>query len=133
MPFLLVLFRSDRKSTRLNSSHTIISDAVFCLKKKQTSESSAWPVRARASKAPAAGGARAGAVHPLSDERGPSQRVRPREYAPFAFFFLMIRRPPRPTLFPYTTLFRSSERMSRKLHEALPGGEEPLRAAGQRL
>src|SRR5947209_16529834 len=23
------------------------------------------------------------------------------------FFFLMIRRPPRPTLFPYTTLFRS--------------------------
>src|SRR3712207_8005690 len=24
-----------------------------------------------------------------------------------SFFFLMIRRPPRPTLFPYTTLFRS--------------------------
>src|SRR3954466_6565360 len=32
-----MLFRSDRKSTRLNSSHTIISYAVFCLKKnKQT-------------------------------------------------------------------------------------------------
>src|SRR5260370_29131405 len=29
-----VLFRSDRKSTRLNSSHQIISYAVFCLKKK---------------------------------------------------------------------------------------------------
>src|SRR3954465_9902446 len=28
-----MLFRSDRKSTRLNSSHTIISYAVFCLKK----------------------------------------------------------------------------------------------------
>src|SRR5437588_8172102 len=27
---------------------------------------------------------------------------------PFYFFFLMIRRPPRSTLFPYTTLFRSS-------------------------
>src|SRR3712207_6887887 len=27
------------------------------------------------------------------------------------FFFLMIRRPPRSTLFPYTTLFRSSMRM----------------------
>src|SRR5256885_9181648 len=27
---------------------------------------------------------------------------------PFFFFFLMIRRPPRSTLFPYTTLFRSS-------------------------
>src|SRR5258708_15274725 len=26
---------------------------------------------------------------------------------PFHFFFLMIRRPPRSTLFPYTTLFRS--------------------------
>src|SRR5260370_32738829 len=26
----------------------------------------------------------------------------------FFFFFLMIRRPPRSTLFPYTTLFRSS-------------------------
>src|SRR2546430_16391647 len=27
----------------------------------------------------------------------------------FFFFFLMIRRPPRSTLFPYTTLFRSRE------------------------
>src|SRR5215475_14729925 len=27
--------------------------------------------------------------------------------SPFFFFFLMIRRPPRSTLFPYTTLFRS--------------------------
>src|SRR5436305_7781299 len=28
----------------------------------------------------------------------------------FCFFFLMIRRPPRSTLFPYTTLFRSEDR-----------------------
>src|SRR5438132_13795820 len=28
-------FRRDRKSTRLNSSHTVISYAVFCLKKKK--------------------------------------------------------------------------------------------------
>src|SRR6516164_4927080 len=28
------LFRSDRKSTRLNSSHSSMSYAVFCLKKK---------------------------------------------------------------------------------------------------
>src|SRR2546422_6434572 len=27
----------------------------------------------------------------------------------FSFFFLMIRRPPRSTLFPYTTLFRSKK------------------------
>src|SRR5258708_26219373 len=29
-----IFHRSDRKSTRLNSSHQIISYAVFCLKKK---------------------------------------------------------------------------------------------------
>src|SRR2546430_17402783 len=38
------------------------------------------------------------------------------------FFFLMIRRPPRSTLFPYTTLFRSaSERLAQLLPELLPG------------
>src|ERR1041385_9461535 len=31
------------------------------------------------------------------------------------FFFLMIRRPPRSTLFPYTTLFRSGEQMGRDI------------------
>src|SRR5437588_12785430 len=31
------------------------------------------------------------------------------------FFFLMIRRPPRSTLFPYTTLFRSARILSKKL------------------
>src|SRR5256885_16376377 len=31
----------------------------------------------------------------------------------FIFFFLMIRRPPRSTLFPYTTLFRSPEPAAR--------------------
>src|SRR2546430_11383085 len=33
----------DRKSTRLNSSHSQISYAVFCLKKKKISGSSALP------------------------------------------------------------------------------------------
>src|SRR5436190_16734965 len=31
--------RRDRKSTRLNSSHTVISYAVFCLKKKKKTSS----------------------------------------------------------------------------------------------
>src|SRR5262249_40456375 len=35
----------------------------------------------------------------------------------FFFFFLMIRRPPRSTLFPYTTLFRSLERSSISFRE----------------
>src|SRR5260221_2257314 len=30
--------KADRKSTRLNSSHTVISYAVFCLKKKKIKE-----------------------------------------------------------------------------------------------
>src|SRR5690348_17864636 len=33
---------SDRKSTRLNSSHPSISYAVFCLKKKKTKEKMLW-------------------------------------------------------------------------------------------
>src|SRR5260221_8380634 len=32
---LLTTASTDRKSTRLNSSHTVISYAVFCLKKKK--------------------------------------------------------------------------------------------------
>src|SRR5690348_18481446 len=36
------------------------------------------------------------------------------------FFFLMIRRPPRSTLFPYTTLFRSH--LSRAIVEPEPAG-----------
>src|SRR5437588_7232552 len=32
--------RKDRKSTRLNSSHTVISYAVFCLKKKKKENAS---------------------------------------------------------------------------------------------
>src|SRR3989442_10827322 len=35
------------------------------------------------------------------------------------FFFLMIRRPPRSTLFPYTTLFRSNTRGLMKLRKTL--------------
>src|SRR5438034_4217177 len=33
-------FPEDRKSTRLNSSHTVISYAVFCMKKKNNKNSS---------------------------------------------------------------------------------------------
>src|SRR2546422_5226142 len=53
------------------------------------------------------------------------------------FFFLMIRRPPRSTLFPYTTLFRSRKdenRGERELRrrrggdEDLPLADEPRRA-----
>src|SRR5260221_1908999 len=36
------------------------------------------------------------------------------------FFFLMIRRPPRSTLFPYTTLFRSRFHVQRDLLARMP-------------
>src|SRR5688572_32768072 len=44
------------------------------------------------------------------------------------FFFLMIRRPPRSTLFPYTTLFRSRECELR----GRAGGTRTRRAQGER-
>src|SRR6266498_2341233 len=40
-------------------------------------------------------------------------------------FFLMIRRPPRSTLFPYTTLFRSSGRRRGYLTEQFAGADRP--------
>src|SRR3989454_1055817 len=53
----------------------------------------------------------------------PTQIPRPRAHSCSLFFFLMIRRPPRSTLFPYTTLFRSIER-------ALADTFGPLAAGG---
>src|SRR3712207_7195606 len=41
------------------------------------------------------------------------------EYDNYFFFFLMIRRPPRSTLFPYTTLFRSQEQIVARMNEIL--------------
>src|SRR6202041_2365419 len=87
----------DRKSTRLNSSHPSISYAVFCLKKKKFTKSSGSEAVMRR-RPPAA---RICRPWPWSG----SMRSWPRPSPPF--FFLMIRRPPRSTLFPYTTLFRS--------------------------
>src|SRR6266550_1960280 len=69
----------DRKSTRLNSSHGYISYAVFCLKKTKCLL--------------------------VSQDLLVAQDLLVSQY--LLVFFLMIRRPPRPTLFPYTTLFRS--------------------------
>src|SRR3712207_7590899 len=37
----------------------------------------------------------------------------------YMFFFLMIRRPPRSTLFPYTTLFRSHDVVYPRSHKEL--------------
>src|SRR5689334_24666248 len=44
--------RRDRKSTRLNSSHSSISYAVFCLKKKKTHSHNLIPALGRRSSVP---------------------------------------------------------------------------------
>src|SRR5215471_20232330 len=49
------------------------------------------------------------------------------------FFFLMIRRPPRSTLFPYTTLFRSDGRPGGPRRGTLPGPVAALGPACGRL
>src|ERR1022692_2089625 len=102
-----MLFRSDRKSTRLNSSHLVISYAVFCLKKKKRHRHHrrlSSLSRDRGTQATAEAGAGLGA-RLLTASR--SVQIVSRIPIVFCFFFLMIRRPPRSTLFPYTTLFRS--------------------------
>src|SRR6266571_4102306 len=96
----------DRKSTRLNSSHMSSSYAVFCLKKKipgrrlHDISRLVEPVGADGS----AGGA--GGVVMVFVVAGVFAVGVPYRLLPSFFFFLMIRRPPRSTLFPYTTLFR---------------------------
>src|SRR4051795_7260183 len=99
-----MLFRSDRKSTRLNSSHTLISYAVFCLKKKKP--------QVRATRAPLGRALRADrsarrAARDIPPARPPDMRSSERGGQPshVAFFFLRIRRPPKSTHFPDRALF----------------------------
>src|SRR2546422_8615853 len=53
------------------------------------------------------------------------------------FFFLMIRRPPRSTLFPYTTLFRSVTSAAgagiNQARDALPGYGQGVSGYGKRF
>src|SRR6202167_4047451 len=106
-PVKITSIPTDRKSTRLNSSHHFISYAVFCLKKKNST--------AMGDKRAPAGSSRASRHADTCVYLRCGVRVMLEPCEPSApsglcypfFFFLMIRRPPRSTLFPYTTLFRS--------------------------
>src|SRR5580698_9677639 len=96
---------TDRKSTRLNSSHMSISYAVFCLKKKKKYY---WKWR-RDKHHPARNAwLAAGFLLERVCELDAGHLLYYRCHPLVLFFFLMIRRPPRSTLFPYTTLFRSA-------------------------
>src|SRR3954466_7722394 len=100
---------SDRKSTRLNSSHTIISYAVFCLKKKISNDFYHRPARSRRPSPPYTTPAalRRSENPPVSS--GVCQVCVEGVWFVLFFFFLMIGRPPRSPLFPYTTFFRSND------------------------
>src|SRR5437588_569002 len=133
---------TDRKSTRLNSSHTVISYAVFCLKKKKLMDElaqcynvlSQLDINNTIDHRPEADEKwflqneqtvtqccrQLAAERPLKDIRDeynyPKKKGIKDECSRLleastmksrrGFFFLLIRRPPRSTLFPYTTLFR---------------------------
>src|SRR3954462_11130194 len=101
-----MLFRSDRKSTRLNSSHTIISYAVFCLKKKKDKFRNQVPDQLGISiYLFSANDVTCHHMFVFTVSHTYDTSVSTTRDS-FSFFFLMIRRPPRSTLFPYTTLFR---------------------------
>src|SRR3954466_6598573 len=82
---LIFQLTADRKSTRLNSSHTIISYAVFCLKKNTGPGLQGGAPEAAVLASPAAWSA-GSAAYPL-------------------FFFLMTKRHPMYALFPHATLY----------------------------
>src|SRR5215510_11602879 len=88
--------RPDRKSTRLNSSHVAISYAVFCLKKKTKSPRTTLLSITETS----------------ALERALKNVVRGEVRFDRGIFFLIIRQPPKSTLFPYTTLFRSDQQQA---------------------
>src|SRR3954466_8100473 len=91
---------ADRKSTRLNSSHTIISYAVFCLKKKTEENTSELQSHDNL-------------VCRLLLEKQQSVACAA------LVFFVRMRRPPGSTLFPYTTLFRSEPTSELQSHDNL--------------
>src|SRR3712207_1163766 len=105
------MFLQDRKSTRLNSSHANISYAVFCLK-----------------------------IINSNSKTIDANKLLTKPVVSTCFF-LMIRPPPRSTLFPYTTLFRShgwgeiieqlSIKILKEIHITIPFLLQSLKAESQ--
>src|ERR1022692_4106140 len=102
-----MLFRSDRKSTRLNFSHLVISYAVFCLKKKKKHTDDPRPSETARPMAPKPPVPAEAILRCVTHSLAACTAYESHPFSSGFFFFLMIRRPPRSTLFPYTTLFRS--------------------------
>src|SRR5690242_21531588 len=76
MPLVVVYQRQDRKSTRLNSSHMSISYAVFCLKKKFSSDARFRRSSPRGAALPESAGARGildPAIHAIGFSADPAR------------------------------------------------------------
>src|SRR5204863_223253 len=116
--------RSDRKSTRLNSSHVEKSYAVFCLKKKMPPAGARYREASRLfhqifhrftspelvegvalDEAYLDGNART--RHGTSTAEEVARRIKFQVHSEVGLFLSVRPPPPRSTLFPYTTLFRS--------------------------
>src|ERR1022692_4648127 len=100
-----MLFRSDRKSTRLNSSHLVISYAVFCLKKKKKeTEDGLGALLRRGATQLLPSVSRPPRERHQPDRRGVSPPPPPQS-TPSFFFFLNDRAPPELSPFPQPPLF----------------------------
>src|SRR6202043_2819272 len=110
----------DRKSTRLNSSHVAISYAVFCLKKESRTGRAGRAAPRRVRQRPRPGTARCAVPAPRPPSPPTPLRAQDSPVWPSSFFFLMIRRPPRSTPFPYTTPFRSRSRLAQRYSRLRP-------------
>src|SRR3954464_4554271 len=101
-----MLFRSDRKSTRLNSSHTIISYAVFCLKKKEPAADQQAQSRVRRC---GRDSPRTCAARPRGGGEAAQSGAPGRQNAVYAltFFFLSQRAPPKSSTLPPAPALRA--------------------------
>src|SRR3954466_8045263 len=89
----------DRKSTRLNSSHTIISYAVFCLKKKKSNDARPVPPPSSLSGRAHASGLSPSFLRDAGANRGRGGCAL-EQLLLNVFFFLKNRGPPKTTTFP---------------------------------
>src|SRR5476651_1794904 len=109
---LLPYDRSEEHTSELQSRQYLVCRLLLEKKKEGGVQSVVQPDDAQGSQLPPA---RVGRRPPRRGDRRARHRL-----GGVSFFCLMIRRPPRSTLFPYTTLFRSRADPSREKTRARP-------------
>src|SRR3970040_733718 len=102
-----LFWRSEEHTSELQSHHDIVCRLL--LEKKTRKPPHCRGVCRTLARICCATGAHVG-TDSQHQKRQPAKTTSQRRCAPLRSFCLMIRRPPRSTLFPYTTLFRSASR-----------------------